>query len=94
MYQVVWLPRKSFQGGELAKQVAKMQLELVCSRDKYGLWVHNSEAGQVHKEHRPDVVFLEGHEVKKYKVGPLPCGSAKQSIVNAFKKWGWIARPV
>ena len=93
-YQVVWLPGKSFQESQLAKQVAKTSVALVRSGDKYGLRVHNAAAEQVHKEHRPDVMFLEGHEVKKYKVGPLPYGSTKQSIVNAFNKWGWVARPV
>ena len=93
-YQVVWLPRKSFQEAQLAKQVAKTPVVLVRSGDKYGLRVHNTAAEQVHREHRPDVLYLEGNEVKKYKVGPLPYGSTKQSIVNAFKKWGWVARPI
>ena len=34
------------------------------------------------------------HITKKVQGGPLPYGSTKQSIVNAFAKWGWAARPL
>lgn len=27
-------------------------------------------------------------------MGPLPWGSAKQSIMTVVKKWGWLARPI
>ncbi len=93
-YQVIWLPRKNFSEALVAKQMTKVNAVLVRYGDKYGLRVHNEHAQQVHGEHRPDLQYLDGSALKKFKVGPLPYGSTKQSIVNAFGKWGWAARPV
>ena len=93
-YQVIWLPRKTFSEASVAKQMTTVDAVLVRYGDKYGLRVSNEHAEQVHGEHRPDLQYLDGTSLKKYKVGPLPYGSTKQSIVNAFAKWGWAARPL
>ena len=93
-YQVIWLPKKNFSEASVAKQVTKVNAVLVRYGDKYGLRVRNDHAEQVHAEHRPDLQYLDGTALKKYRVGPLPYGSTKQSIINAFAKWGWAARPV
>ncbi len=93
-YQVVWLPKKNFAEAQVSNQMTKVQSALVRSGNRYGLRVSHADAQQVHQEHRPDVTYLDGSELRKYRVGPLPYGSTKQSIVNAFKKWGWTARPL
>ena len=92
--QVVWLPKKNFAEAQVCNQMTKVLSALVRSGNRYGLRVSNGDAEKVHLEHRPDVTYLDGAELRKYRVGPLPYGSTKQSIVNAFKKWGWTARPL
>ena len=44
--------------------------------------------------HRPEVLFIQGTELNKFRVGPLPYGSTRQSIANVFRKWEWEARPI
>ena len=93
-YQVVWLPKKTFAEAQVSNQMNQAPSSLVRSGNRYGLRVMTQDAEKVHLEHRPDVMYLDGTELRKYRVGPLPYGSTKQSIVNAFKKWGWTARPL
>eukprot|EP00434_Breviolum_minutum_P013102 symbB.v1.2.011547.t1/scaffold743.1/size212950/2 len=92
--QIVWLPRKSFAEAVIARQTTPVNTVLARSGDKYGLRVPVGDAEKVHTMHRPDLIFMQGGELKKFRVGPLPYGSTKQSIVNAFQKWGWQARPI
>ena len=93
-HQIVWLPRKTFAEAVIARQTTPVTTVLARSGDKYGLRVPMVDAEKVHTLHRPDLMFMQGGELKKFKVGPLPYGSTKQSIVNAFQKWGWQARPI
>ena len=92
--QVIWLPKKNFAEAQVSNQMTKVPSALVRSGNRYGLRVASRDAEKVHQEHRPDVMYLDGIELKRYRVGPLPYGSTRQSIVNAFKKWGWLARPL
>ena len=71
-----------------------MPCTLVRSGDRYGLRVENQLAEKVHQIHRPDLQFLQGTDLKRYKMGPMPYGSTKQSIVNICNKCGWVARPI
>ena len=93
-HQIVWLPKKTFAEAVIARQTTTVSTVLARSGDKYGLRVRMDDAEQVHTLHRPDLMFMQGGELKKFRVGPLPYGSTKQSIVNAFQKWGWQARPI
>ncbi len=93
-YQVIWLPRKTFREATLAKQTSPVPCTLVRTADRYGLRAEHSQAEELHKLHRPDQMFLQGTEVKRFKVGPMPYGANKQSLANIFKTWQWNARPV
>jgi hypothetical protein len=92
--QVVWLPKKTYAEAVICQQANKAPCQLVRSGNRYGLRVANPDAEQTHMTHRPDVVYLNGNLLLKFKVGPLPFGSSKQSIASLFKKWGWQARPI
>ena len=93
-FQIVWLPRKSFAEATVALQSNKTPCRLARSGNRYGLRVANAHAEQTHMTHRPDVVYLQGHDLLRFKVGPLPFGSSKQSIATLFRKWNWQARPL
>ena len=93
-FQVIWLPKKSFGEAQLAARTSQVKTTLARSGDRYGLRVENEHAAVVHQIHRPEVMFIKGTELKKFRVGPLPYGSTRQSIANVFRKWEWEARPL
>ena len=93
-FQVVWLPRKTFGEAKVAQTSTAQGTMLVRNGDRYGLRVKPDEAEKVHQLHRPELQFLQGSDLKKYKMGPLPYGSTKQSIMTLCKRWGWQARPI
>ena len=92
--QVVWLiVNKQYTEAQITQR-AYVNATLVRQGDRYGIRVPTAEAEQLHLTLRPDLVFLPGTELKKFKVGPWPYGSTKQSLMHVFKKWEWQARPV
>lgn len=93
-FQVVWLPKKSFSEAQVSQQTSKTPTTLVRQADRYGLRVASHEAEALHQLHRPDLVYIQGTELVKYRVGPMLFGSTKQSLVHVFSKWEWKARPV
>ena len=93
-YQVVWLPRKTYGEAQVSQKTSKTPTTLVRQADRYGLRVANEEAEALHRLHRPDLVYIQGSELVKYRVGPMPFGSTKQSLVHVFSKWQWKARPL
>ena len=93
-YQVIWLPRKTFGEATLAKQTSPVQCTLVRTADRYGLRTSHTFAEELHQLHRPDQMFLQGTELRKFRVGPMPYGANKQSLANVFKTWQWNARPI
>eukprot|EP00435_Cladocopium_sp_Y103_P060457 s5_g22.t1 len=92
--QVVWLPKRTVAEVTIAQQANKVPSQLARSGQRYGLRVAKEHAEATHLTHRPDVVYLEGSAIMKFRVGPLPFGSSKISLANLFKKWGWQARPL
>eukprot|EP00435_Cladocopium_sp_Y103_P021614 s4003_g5.t1 len=92
--QVIWLPKKSYAEAVICQQATKVPCQLVRSGNRYGIRVANEHAEQTHMTHRPEVVYLNGNAIMKFRVGPIPFGSSKQSIANLFRKWGWQARPL
>ena len=93
-YQVVWLPRKTYQEASICQQANKAQCQLARSGSRYGIRVCNEDAEATHEAHRPDVVYLQGNSLMKFRMGPIPYGSSKQSITTLVRKWGWQARPL
>ena len=94
LYRVIWMPRKNLAQVRLARSQTEPKTHIVRMGARYGLRVDHEQAEQVHQQHRPDLLFLNGHELRPYKVGPFPYGSTKASISMAFKHLGWHARPV
>ena len=93
-YHVIWMPKKSLAEVRLARSQTEAKTTIVRMGPRLGLRVDRSRAEQVHQQHRPDLMFLDGQELKPYKVGPFPYGSTKASLSKGFKHLGWNARPV
>ena len=74
--QVVWLHKKTYPEAMLAKQTTPNGPTLVRSGDRYGLRVNQAHAESVHLMHRPDIAFVPGAEMKRFKVAPVPYGTA------------------
>ena len=85
-HQVVWLHRKNYREAVLAKQMTDAHTTLVRSGERYGLRVENGQAEGVHQSHRPDLPYIPGVSLKKFKVAPIPYGSTRQSLTSVFKK--------
>ena len=93
-YRVIWMPRQNLAQVRLARSQTEAKTTIARMGNRFGLRVDRHQAEQVHVQHRPDLMFLDGHELKPYKVGPFPYGSTKESISKGFKHLGWNARPV
>ena len=93
-YRVIWMPRHTLAQMRLAKSQTDARTTIVRMGMRYGLRVDKAKAEQVHLQHRPDLMYLDGQELKPYKVGPFPYGSTKASLSKGFKHLGWNARPV
>lgn len=91
-YGVVWMPRKLFSEVMLAKQTSTYPTWIVRSGDRYGLRVEEQYIPDLHKEHRPDIEYLEGQSMVTYRVGPMPYGTTKPSLQKVFREWNWKAR--
>ena len=93
-FQVIWLPHKSFSEATVAQQTTEGECHLVRNQNRYGLRVPSAVAEQVHKAHRPDQSFIPGTAILKFRMGPMPYGSTKQSVQNICQKLGWQCRPL
>ena len=93
-FQVVWLLQKSYAQATVAQQTTKVPAALVRAGARYGLRVLPTDAEQVHSQHRPDLPFLQGDNLRKFRIGPLPYGTSKASISQICKQWQWNARPI
>ena len=91
--QVVWLIQKTFAEAQMLCKTNHPAV-LVRQGDRYGLRVPHDQAEALHKSLRPDLVYLPGTDLKRYRIGPMPFGSTKHSMMHVFKQWEWQARPV
>ena len=92
-YRVVWLPKRNLGEVRIAKQTAPVEAWVVRHGDRYGLRVAEDNAKQMHELLRPEINFIDGKTVDTYKLGPLPFGTTRQSLLKLFKCWEWQARP-
>eukprot|EP00435_Cladocopium_sp_Y103_P016483 s3990_g4.t1 len=92
--KIVWLPGKAFADAQVLQRSSTIPTALVRQGDRYGLRTTEQHAEELHKLHRPDLVYIHGGDLKRYRVGPMPFGSTKQSLVHIFQKWNWQARPI
>lgn len=92
-HRVIWLPRLAFHDTLIAKQATGHITHIARSGDRFGLRTPVQHAEAVHRQHRPEVAYLDGANTKSFKIAPLPFGSTKQSIQKVFEEWSWTARP-
>ncbi len=92
-FRVVWLPKRNLGEVRIAKQTAPVEAWVVRHGERYGLRVAEENAKQMHELLRPEVSFIDGKTVDTFRLGPLPFGTTRQSLLKLFKCWEWQARP-
>ena len=93
-FRVIWMPKKNLAQVRLARSQTEARTTIVRMGQRFGLRADQDHAEKVHAQHRPDLMFLDGHALRPFKVGPFPYGSTKASLSKGFKHLGWNARPV
>ena len=93
-YSVVWLPKASAAQALLFKQTNMQVIGLARLGSKWGLRCKESDASTLHAIVKPDSEFLPAGQRQLYLIGPLPFGTVRQSLVEAFRSIGWSARPL
>eukprot|EP00438_Fugacium_kawagutii_P026360 Skav206081 [mRNA] locus=scaffold2150:21012:25601:- [translate_table: standard] len=89
-YRVIWLPKKGHSDTRLAVQTSSSKTWMVRNGTRYGLRVRTEHAPMIHREHRPDVHYVDGAK-KQFRIGPLPWGTTRTSLQAVLKQWGWDA---
>lgn len=93
-FRVVWIPKMTLGAVHLARQTAPKPTWVVRNGDRFGLRASIEDIEEIHAIHKPDIPFMDGSSVQNYRIEPLPFGTTKQSLMRAFKAWGWEARPI
>eukprot|EP00435_Cladocopium_sp_Y103_P025329 s2077_g6.t1 len=91
-HRIVWLPKRGYADTVVAKQSTPIPTSIARAGDRFGLRVHVDQASEVHKQHRPDVIYLDGSTTKQYRISPLPFGTTKKTLQKAIDTWEWSAR--
>lgn len=93
-YAVIWL------GGMSAPQVQHLVRteERISSiarlGSRYGVRTLERYAESVHQKVSPNKPFLKGNVVFVFRIGPVPAGSHRQGLQDAFKQHGWDIKPL
>ena len=93
-FQVVWLPRLSFQEVQVLRQTVQGAIGIARLGAKFGLRSLVEQASSVHAAVKPGVSYLPQGRKQQFLVGPVPFGTLKSSLCEMFEAIQWKARPV
>eukprot|EP00438_Fugacium_kawagutii_P010542 Skav214539 [mRNA] locus=scaffold410:584330:588988:+ [translate_table: standard] len=93
-FQVIWASRKTFAEIRVMQKTLDVPTFLVRHSDRYGLRVEQEGAQKVHHLLKPEIPWIPGTGLLKFRVGPLPYGANRSSLLQVCKMWNWTARPV
>eukprot|EP00435_Cladocopium_sp_Y103_P018986 s2826_g4.t1 len=91
-HRIIWLPKKNFADTVVARQATAIPTTIARAGDRFGLRAHVDQAPAVHRQHRPEVTYLDGSATKQYRIAPLPFGTTKKSLQQVIDTWEWSAR--
>eukprot|EP00438_Fugacium_kawagutii_P015308 Skav221897 [mRNA] locus=scaffold1395:768355:772908:+ [translate_table: standard] len=93
-FQVIWLSRKNYAESRVVQKTVPMETYLVRHLERYGLRVAHKHAEQAHQAIKPEVPWIPGLNLLKFRVGPMPYGASRANLLEVCKLWGWAARPI
>lgn len=85
--------RKTVGEIRLLRQTAPQEAWIVRNGERLGLRVKEQHAKQMHELLRPDLNYIDGKGIQNFRVGPLPFGTTKKTLLKLFDTWQWAARP-
>ena len=94
-YAVTWLPKSTTAAeAKVACQTSPHPATLARVGTRYGLRSDVYHQQAMHRQYKPDAMFLPGGERQLYLMGPLPYGTTHQSLAKILTAWEWEARPL
>ena len=81
-YRVIWMPKKNLAQVRLARSQTESRTTIVRMGTRFGLRADKDHAEQVHLQHRPDLMFLDGQALRPFKVGPVSVWIHQSSTVQ------------
>ena len=93
-FEVVWLPKVTFEALQVMKQTTPGVLGLARLGSKMGLRCVANKASEVHAALKPGSAYLPQGKKQFYLLGPVPFGTLKSSITTVLESIRWQARAV
>ena len=94
-YVITWLAKHvKLPEARVAKQTSQHPATLARIGNRYGLRSDVYHQQDMHKQHKPEAMFLPGGERQLYLLGPVPFGTTHQSLAKILQAWEWEARPL
>lgn len=93
-YSVIWTPKATHAQAMMYLQTVPGIVGLARLGSKLGVRCLSADSFRVHEVIKPDTQFLPGGVKQSYLIGPVPWGTIKQSLNEAFRAMGWEARAV
>eukprot|EP00438_Fugacium_kawagutii_P016458 Skav207248 [mRNA] locus=scaffold523:674131:678772:- [translate_table: standard] len=92
-FQTVWLPKQSLADAKATQATLGEPSSLIRVNMRYGLKVAKDKAEFVHQKVHPDEPFMAG-TTQSFKIGPMPWGTTKKTLMALFQGWGWRAKAI
>ena len=93
-FVAIWLQKTTAAQALLLKQTNVHAIGLARLGSKWGLRCRVDDASKLHGVLKPETEFLPSGQRLMFLVGPLPFGTVRQSLVEAFRQMSWAARPL
>ena len=94
-YAITWLHKSTtLSEAKLARQTSQHPATLARVGTRYGLRSDVYHQQEMHKQHKPESMFLPTGERQMYLIGPLPYGTTHQGLAKILQAWEWEARPL
>lgn len=93
-FNVAWTPKATQAQAMMYLQTIPGIVGLARLGMKLGVRCLVADSSAVHQATKPDSQFLPGGAKQSYLIGPVPWGTLKQSLNEAFNDMGWKARAV
>ena len=94
LFQVVWVPKASFDELRMLKQTTAGVLGLARLGVKYGLRCSVDKASEVHNVVKPGSAYLPQGKKYQFLLGPVPFGTLKSSITQMIESIQWQGRAI
>ena len=93
-YAIVWLPKMQRSALNHMCQTNPTAIGIARVGERIGLRTLATQASELSKAVRPDVVYLPAGPKQQFLAGPFPFGTDRNSLTKALHQMAWEARPL